>query len=263
MSKPRVIGVIPARFASSRFPGKVLATIAGKPMVQWVYERARLARQLDDLLIATDDDRVVQACRSFGAQAVLTSPNHATGSDRIAEAIRGRPADLIVNIQGDEPLVPPSVLDDLVAAMLARPQADMGTVAVPIPAEAPELHDPNVVKVVCDAQDFALYFSRAPIPFARHPRTARTVPLRHWGIYAFRRSFFEAFVAWPQGDLECCESLEQLRALEHGGRIFVLRGQVQTVGVDVPEDVPRAEALMRQQGLWGGPPSTTATEKRS
>lgn len=243
----RVVAVIPARYGSSRFPGKPLAPIAGKPMIQWVYERARAATRVHDVLVATDDERIAAAVAAFGGRAVLTSPDHPSGTDRIAEAVRGIEAGLVLNVQGDEPLLPPRVIDALVAAMQAG-GAEMGTVAVPLAPERAEFADPNVVKVVVNERSEALYFSRATIPFQRRDGE----PLRalwHWGIYAYRREFLAQFVNWPPAALERCEKLEQLRALAHGARIQVLvETQAQSAGVDVPGDVARVEALLREQG---------------
>lgn len=241
--KQRVVAVIPARYGSTRFPAKVLAKLQGKAIVQWVYERVSRAG-LEETLVATDDQRVFDCVRSFGGQAVMTSPNHPTGTDRIAEAVRDVAADIVLNVQGDEPLIPPDVVRQLADGMRARPEVEMGTVAVPLDPDGPLFRDPNVVKVVVDRQDLALYFSRAPIPHARDTRPAAAQPLHHWGLYAFRRDFLQRFVSWPRGVLEACENLEQLRALENGARIWVLRGHRQTVGIDVPADLARAEALL-------------------
>lgn len=242
---PRVVAVIPARYASTRFPGKPLALIAGKPMIQWVYERASRAR-VADVVVATDDARIADCVRGFGGRVAMTRADHPTGTDRIAEAVRGLQADWVLNVQGDEPLVPPSVLDELVSACVARPDVQLGTVAVPLDPALPTFLDANVVKVVVDAGQHALYFSRAPIPHARGPRGPGAMPLRHWGIYLFRTAFLQQFVTWPQSPLERCESLEQLRALEHGARIYVLISHhLQSIGVDVPGDIAQAEALIR------------------
>ncbi len=245
----RVVAVIPARYASQRFPGKVLTPICGKPMIQWVYERTAAAALIDETIVATDDERVRQCVEGFGGCAAMTSPEHKTGTDRIAEAIRDVNADLVVNVQGDEPMVPPDVLDRLVQAMLERPEAEMGTIAVPLDSSSADFHDPNVVKAVAGVSGYALYFSRAPVPCARDARPEEARPLRHWGIYAFRRDYLETFVSLPQGPLERCENLEQLRALEHGAKIFVLNSKQATIGVDVPADVPKVEALMKKQGI--------------
>ena len=242
----RVVAVIPARYASTRFPGKPLALIAGVPMIQRVYDRVKAATSVAEVLVATDDERIARAVRAFGGRVAMTSPDHASGTDRIAEAVTGLDADLIVNVQGDEPLLPPQVIDRLVAAMRSS-QAEMGTVAVPFAMASPELRNPNVVKVVVTAAGSALYFSRAPIPFLREGGEGME-PLWHWGIYAYRREFLEQFVRWPQSRLEKCEKLEQLRALENGARIQVLvEAGFPSAGVDVPADVPRVEQLLREQ----------------
>ena len=241
----RVAAVIPARYASTRFPGKPLALIAGKPMVQYVYESALAADSIDEVLVATDDERIVSAVAAFGGRAVMTSSEHATGTDRVAEAIHGIEASIVLNMQGDEPLLPPRMLDDLVAAV-QRTGADMGTVAVPFELAGGDAGDPNAVKVVVDNSGYALYFSRAPIPFHRPSGTA-VEPLLHWGLYAYRREFLSRFVHWPRGRLEACEMLEQLRALENGARILVLQAEAQNIGVDVPEDIKTVEALLRQR----------------
>jgi 3-deoxy-manno-octulosonate cytidylyltransferase (CMP-KDO synthetase) len=220
--------VIPARYASSRLPGKVLLPLAGKPMLQWVYERAR-ASAAHEVLIATDDERVVTAARAFGAEALMTAPTHASGTDRIAELARRRAwrdQDIVVNLQGDEPLMPPALIDQ-VGEELAAAQADIATLATPIESLA-ELIDPNVVKVVCDAQGIALYFSRAPIPWDRDGAAATLdsqrsfrASLRHRGIYAYRVAALARLAQLKPSALESCEKLEQLRALEHGMRIRV------------------------------------------
>jgi 3-deoxy-manno-octulosonate cytidylyltransferase (CMP-KDO synthetase) len=241
----RVLAVIPARWGSQRFPGKVLASICGKPMVQWVWERVSEATRVDEVVVATDDERVAECVESFGGRVLLTSKDHRSGTDRVGEAVRALDAAWVLNAQADEPLIPPSVVDRLAETLCARPELEMGTVAVPMDPADPDLRDPDVVKVVVSAAGEALYFSRSPIPFARDgwPEGAR--PLRHWGIYAFRRDYLERFVALPQSTLERCESLEQLRALEDGARILVLSAEEQTLGVDRPDDIRRVEALIR------------------
>ncbi|MFA4945337.1 MAG: 3-deoxy-manno-octulosonate cytidylyltransferase [Lentisphaeria bacterium] len=243
----RVVAVIPARYGSSRFPGKPLALIAGKSMIQRVVERARSATLVDEVLVATDDERISRAVEAFGGRAVMTSPEHPSGTDRIAAAVRGVSAGLVLNLQGDEPLLPGRVIDELVRQMRSS-RAEMGTVAVPLAPGSPEFANPNVVKVVVNAAGDALYFSRAGIPFQRtdgEPAGA----LWHWGVYAYRREFLERFVGWPPSRLERCEKLEQLRALEHGARIRVLvETEARSTGVDTPEDVARVEALLRELG---------------
>ena len=236
----KTIAVIPARYGSTRFPAKPLALIAGKPMIQWTYESTCKCADFDEVLVATDDERIRSAVAGFGGTAVMTSESCRSGTDRIWEAIQGRAADLVVNVQGDEPL---SVLHQLVSQM-RESRADMGTVAVPFSVAGRDPQDPNAVKVVLDARQFALYFSRAPIPFQRQGGEA-CEPLLHWGLYAYTRDFLERFVAWPTGRLEACEKLEQLRALENGAKICVLVTNERTADVDVPEDIARVEELIR------------------
>jgi len=243
----RVVAVIPARYASSRFPGKPLTLIAGKSMNERVYERVAAATTIDDVLVATDDDRIYRAVIEFGGAAVMTSTDHQTGTDRIAEAVRDSRADLVVNVQGDEPVIPTSVLDELVEAM-QRTGAEMGTVAVPFGLTDRKAADPNAVKVVLGLDGYALYFSRSLIPHCRDGGTP-VEPLLHWGLYAYTLAALESFIAWPRGRLEQCEMLEQLRALEHGMRILVIQAQEQSLGVDVPEDVATVERYLRERGL--------------
>ena len=239
------VAVIPARYSSTRFPGKPLAQIAGRPMIQHVYERASAAQLVDRVLVATDDERIAAAVSEFGGQAVMTSPAHTTGTDRIAEAITGVDADLIVNVQGDEPLLPSAVVDKLIEQML-RKKAPMGTVAVPFSTVDRDPADPNLVKVVVGANDTALYFSRAPIPYCRQGGVA-VEPLLHWGIYAYTRTCLQRFVQLPRGRLEQCEMLEQLRFLENGGSMLVVRAEQAGVGVDTPEDAVRVERLVARE----------------
>jgi len=249
--------VIPARYASTRLPGKVLLSIAGRPMVQWVYESASAAGA-HEVLIATDDPRIVRVANSFGAQAVMTDPTHRSGTDRIAEVARARgwPAqDVVVNVQGDEPLMPAALIGQVASLLPAQPQADMATLATPIDSVA-ELLDPNVVKVVNDACGMALYFSRAPIPWNRDgageslasqadPGGAR----RHRGIYAYRVAPLLHLAQLPPGVLEEREKLEQLRALEHGLRIYVADARARP-GPDVNTlaDLERVTALITREG---------------
>jgi 3-deoxy-manno-octulosonate cytidylyltransferase (CMP-KDO synthetase) len=221
--------VIPARHDSTRLPGKVLLPVGGKPLLQWVYERARSARAAE-ILIATDDERVLVAARAFGAQAELTARTHASGTDRIAELARLRrwgAADIIVNLQGDEPLMPASLIEQVAAELHARPSADIATLATQIESSE-ELLDPNVVKVVCDLEGMALYFSRAPIPWERDATTTTDVTepsfassRRHRGIYAYRVAALLRLAQLPVSPLEEREKLEQLRALENGLHIHV------------------------------------------
>lgn len=247
MNIPKTIAVIPARYGSTRFPGKPLALISGKPMIQWTYESTRKCADFSQVVVATDDQRIFDAVKAFGGCAVMTSPDCRSGSDRIWEAIQGIDADLIVNVQGDEPLIPATVLHELVLHM-AESGAEMGTVAVPFNVAGRDPMDPNAVKVVLDNRNFALYFSRAPIPFQRQGGTP-VEPLLHWGLYAYRRDFLSQFVSWPTGKLEACEKLEQLRALENGARIYVQTTCERSADVDVPEDIARVEDLLKSLNL--------------
>ena len=237
-----VAGIIPARHASTRFPGKPLTPIAGQPMIQRVFERTRSAGCIDDVYVATDDDRIAEACAAFGAPVLMTRSDHPTGTDRLAEAAAGLEHDVIVNVQGDEPLIEAFVIDAAVDALLGDPTASMSTVVHALEGDARD--DPNRVKVVVDQQGFALYFSRSPIPHQRVPSKAPT--WQHVGLYVYRRDFLLDFVSLPRTPAEQAEELEQLRALESGHRIKVaiVEGW-KSVPVDVPEDVAAVEALLR------------------
>ena len=244
-----VVGVIPARWASTRLPGKSLLPIAGKPLIQHVLERCREARRLDLLLVATDDQRIYDAVARLGTEAVMTRADHPSGTDRVAEAVRDREADVIINIQGDEPLIDPRLIDRLAEPMLGAADWDMATAAAPV-AGVSDLRNPSVVKVVWDAGGRALYFSRAPIPFDRATDGGHQPGLhwRHIGIYAYRRRFLAKLVQTPPCPLELAEKLEQLRALHIGARIAVLETDEAGCGVDTPADVPYVEALIRRRG---------------
>jgi len=246
----RILGVIPARYASTRFPGKPLHPIAGKSLVQRVVERCRLARSLADVVVATDDDRIADAVRPF-ATVAMTRPDHPSGTDRIAEVARSIRADAYVNIQGDEPLVDPAVID-AVAERLAG--SEMTTAATPI-ADVADYANPNVVKVVVGLDGHALYFSRRTIPYLRDhagaPETEQLAAfpfLKHLGIYGYRAATLQRIVAFPVSALEQAERLEQLRPLEHGIRIAVARVQHDSIGVDTPADVARVEAMLATRG---------------
>jgi 3-deoxy-manno-octulosonate cytidylyltransferase (CMP-KDO synthetase) len=244
------VGVIPARYRSSRFPGKPLALIGGKALVLRVLERARAARRIARLLVATDDERIAAAVEAFGGEVVMTSEAHASGTDRLAEVARSLPADLFVNIQGDEPLLDPQDIDRLVECLDTDPSSDMATLCEPL-LDAGLARDPNVVKVVCDASGRALYFSRSPIPYVLEEReggegAGRPRPwLRHVGLYAYRRGFLLEFASWSPGALEALEGLEQLRTIEHGRTIRVLKAHGRYHGVDTPEDVLAVEQVLR------------------
>lgn len=242
----RALGVIPARFASSRFPGKPLAPIAGVPMLQRVWEGTRRAKRLGRLLVASDDARVLEACRDFGAEAVVTSHDSPSGTHRVAEVAEGAPEEIVVNVQGDEPLIQGEVIDALVTALEEDPEAPMATLAHPAGPGARD--DPNRVKVVIDRTGYALYFSRSAIPAQRDPGTAGTT-WQHAGIYAYRRDFLLELLHLPPTPAEQTEALEQLRVLEHGYRIRVvtLEGWA-SLPVDVPEDVARVETRLRELG---------------
>jgi 3-deoxy-manno-octulosonate cytidylyltransferase (CMP-KDO synthetase) len=244
------VGVIPARYQSTRFPGKPLALIGGRTLVERVFERAQAASRINRLLVATDDERIASAVRAFGGDVVMTSAAHTTGTDRLAEVARSLPADLFVNIQGDEPLLEPVDIDRLVEGLDSDPSSDMATLADPL-LDPEEALDPNVVKVVCDQSGRALYFSRSLIPFVlAKPADAGGggMPppwLRHVGLYAYRRGFLLEFAAWSPGVLERLEGLEQLRTLERGRSIKVLRAHGRYHGVDTPEDVSAVERALR------------------
>jgi 3-deoxy-manno-octulosonate cytidylyltransferase (CMP-KDO synthetase) len=233
--------IIPARYGASRFPGKPLALLAGKPLICHVAERAARARGVSRVAVATDDERIAAAARGCGAEAVMTGPA-ATGTDRVAEAARamGGQVELVVNLQGDEPLIEPGAIEALLAAMADG--AEMATLSRPL--EDGELERPHVVKVVTDARGRALYFSRAPIPHRRDGGRS-ALARAHVGVYGFRADFLQAFTRLPAGRLEQEESLEQLRALEHGHEIQVVETAYRGFGVDTPEDLERARSLIR------------------
>jgi len=234
------IAVIPARYASVRFPGKALAVVGGRPLVQHVWERARLLTTVERVLVATDDDRIAAAVRGFGGTVVMTRPDHPSGTDRVAEAMRGQAAELVVNLQGDEPVFDVKAVDELVRLMASDPTIEMGTLAHPIQSDAEFADATGPNKVVLDQAGFALYFSRSPIPYRRQP--GLVTPLRHIGIYVFRTPFLQRFAALPPTPLERTETLEQLRALEHGVRIRVLVTPHASLGVDTPADLERLAA---------------------
>ena len=242
----KVLGIIPARYASTRFPGKPLALIARKPLIQHVVERCQQAKSLSEVIVATDDTRIWEVAQSF-CRAEMTAPNHPSGSDRIAEVAARCACDAIVNIQGDEPLIDPAVID---AVARALPQTEMATAATPV--RSPDEYDnPNVVKVVVNAAGRALYFSRRAIPYLREA-AGRSVTeqlaafpfLKHLGIYGYRRETLLRLVRFPVSPLEQAEQLEQLRALENGIQIAVIKVDYDSIGVDVPADVARVERLL-------------------
>ena len=250
----KIYGIIPSRFGSSRFPGKPIHVIAGKPLVAWVVEAVKQARRLDDVVVATDDERIVKAVEECGGRAVMTPSELPSGTDRIACAARivcgGDFADddILVNIQGDEPLIDPALIDELAAKLADDPRWDMATAVTPIKSAA-DLAAKTVVKVVLDRDDGALYFSRAPIPCDRDHEAdlASGLYVRHLGIYAYRGAFLKRYVSEPPCALEKTEKLEQLRALWMGAKIAVVRTADEGVGVDTPEDAIRIEAILKDR----------------
>ncbi|PYQ44309.1 MAG: 3-deoxy-manno-octulosonate cytidylyltransferase [Acidobacteria bacterium] len=260
-----IVAIIPARFGSTRLPGKPLSQINGKPMVQHVWERARASPAVDRVLIATDDERIAEVVRAFGGEVAMTSRAHATGTDRLAEAAAATDADIVVNVQGDEPMLDPAFIDGAVAPLLAEPGLAMSTISLPV-TDVEEMLSSAVVKVVTDARGDALYFSRSPIPFVRDSvdlRAAaaqaigRGLARKHVGLYAYRREALLRFAALPPSPLELVESLEQLRALHDGLRIRVVAMEGRSgVAVDTPQDLERVRAMMA-----GGGPSLPYTRK--
>jgi 3-deoxy-manno-octulosonate cytidylyltransferase (CMP-KDO synthetase) len=243
------IAVIPARYASTRLPGKPLVALAGKPMIERVWERVRRAQKISRVIVATDDERIVRAVAAFGGEAVMTRAEHRSGTERVAEvaatAVRGGD-EIFVNVQGDEPLIEPAAIDAVVEAVESDGEVAIATLAVPI-TRPTDIMDPNVVKVVLDFDGNALYFSRAPIPWVRdRDSPVRVRHLKHLGLYSFRRDALLDFPTLPLGDLERIEQLEQLRWMENGYKIRVAETEHDSVSVDVPEDVTRVEQLLRE-----------------
>jgi len=241
--------IIPARYASTRFPGKPLADLCGKPMIQWVYERSSLCAAVDRVIVATDDARIAEAVTGFGGEVAMTRSDHATGTDRLAEVAAGLDDDLVVNVQGDEPMIDPAMIQAAVAPLLADASIPMGTLKTPLTSLA-EYQNPNVVKVVTDQQGFALYFSRAPIPYPRdfsgdlEQRWTELAAARHVGLYVYRREFLLSYPHLQATPLETQECLEQLRALENGFRIRVAESNLAGQGVDTPEDLERVRKIL-------------------
>ena len=237
----KTIGVIPARFGSTRFPAKVLAIINGKPLIQHVWEKAVSCRELDEVLIACDHQDVFKAAQVFKARVVMTDPQHPSGSDRIAEAVRDLKVDIIVNIQGDEPFIDPRTIDALSVLLKQDVNVRMGTVIKEITDEADFLN-PNVVKCVVDDKGDALYFSRSPIPYHRDKNNPSGVKnYKHLGLYAYRKDFLMQYKDWPKGKLESAEELEQLRVLERGIKIKTTITNYESLAVDTPEDLKKAQ----------------------
>ena len=242
----KTYGIIPSRFGSSRFPGKPLAMLAGKPLVAWVVEAVKRAKSLDEVLVATDDDRIADAVVQYGGTAVMTPSSLPSGTDRIACAAGSfADDDILVNIQGDEPLIDPSLIDELAMKLKLEARWDMATAVTPVKSAA-DLAAKTVVKVVLDRFGGAMYFSRAPIPFDRdkEPDLASGLYVRHLGIYAYRGGFLKRYIAEPPCDLEKTEKLEQLRALWMGAKIAVVRTTDEGIGVDTPEDAERVAKIL-------------------
>ncbi len=258
--KIKISAVIPARYGSTRFEGKPLADILGKPMIQRVYEGVRESKLIGDVVVATDDQRIIDAIKSFGGRAVMTSPTHSTGTDRVAEVARTLKSEIIVNVQGDEPLIKGDIIDKAIRPLLTDDTLELSTLMARI-EEVRDWLNPHIVKVVADQEDFALYFSRSPIPFPRDLQmgrlesnpfgTNRPLPKRvfkHIGVYVFRRKFLLHFSKMKPTPLEKLEKLEQLRALENGHRIKVTVVEYEPVCVDTPEDIQKVEALLTSPG---------------
>ena len=242
MDPVAVIAVIPARYGSSRLPGKALADVSGVPMVVRVWRQAIKAQSISRVIVATDDERIACVVRDAGGIAEMTASTHQSGTDRIAEVARRIPADIYLNVQGDLPFIAPADLDALAQPMRADASLPMATIATPI-VDLAEWNNPNVVKVVCDDRGDALYFSRSSIPFWRDGGAVPAGALRHIGVYGYRRDFLFAFASWPPGRLEAIEKLEQLRVMERGYRIRVVNSVAPSIEVDTPDDLARANAV--------------------
>ena len=239
----KVIGVIPARFASTRFPGKPLVLLKGKPLLQWVVEGARKSSLLQKIFVATDDVRIQKLCMELKVDCLMTRPECPTGTDRLFEATQNLDFDVVVNIQGDEPMITQEYIDPLVQAFLSEPSLDMATLAHPLRAE--DVKNLNAVKVVINKNQEAIYFSRFGIPYSREEISLSGPALKHIGLYAYSKRFLHQFCSAPQAAIEKCESLEQLRALYLGAKIKVLRVEKPTYGVDTPEDLQKLEATLK------------------
>jgi 3-deoxy-manno-octulosonate cytidylyltransferase (CMP-KDO synthetase) len=242
---PHIVAIIPSRYDATRLPGKPLADIAGRPMIEHVYRRTASARGVDAVVVATDDERIAAAVKGFGGIVMMTGSSHRTGTDRIAEVAANLPCEIVLNVQGDEPLIEPETIEAVIAPLVADPLLEMSTVCVAL-LDRSDYANPNVVKVVKDRAGRALYFSRSPIPHLRG-RDSGSGPFKHLGLYGYRRTFLLKFATLPQTPLEQVESLEQLRALEHGYRIHTVETKYDSIGVDTPEDLER----VRRQLLAG------------
>jgi len=246
-AQPSVVAIIPARYASTRFPGKALADLAGRPMIEHVYRRVAEARSLHGVIVATDDDRIRLAIEAFGGAVRMTSASHESGTDRVAEVAATLSCDLVVNVQGDEPLIEPAMIEEAIAPFTTDAGLLMSTLRRRIEDEA-QAANPHVTKVVVDADGYALYFSRAPIPFVRDP-AAGTPLFRHIGLYVYRRGFLLELASQSPTPLERVEALEQLRALERGVRIKTIETRYDSIGVDTPEDLDRVRQRLPARPL--------------
>jgi len=242
-----VIGIIPARYGSTRFEGKVLADLNGKPMIQWVWEAAKKTKILDDVIVACDDKRIEETVKSFGGKVVFTSKEHPCGSDRISEVVNPLDIKAVVNIQADEPLIEPVMIDNIARPLLDDSSLSVTTLMKKIEA-ANEITDPNVVKVVVDKQGYALYFSRAAVPYKRQAEDVVTY-YKHIGLYAYTKDFLFIFKNLPESALEKAEKLEQLRILEAGFKIKVIQTNVSTIGVDTPEDLQKVKKVLAKRSV--------------
>jgi len=246
-----ITAIIPARYGSTRFPGKPLADICGKTMIERVYQRTAQSSLIDRVIVATDDERIAAAVTSFGGELCMTSDTHETGTDRLAEVAEKLSADLIVNVQGDEPLIEPSMIDQAITPLIADASIDMGTLMVAVES-IEEFLSPNAVKVVTDQHNAALYFSRSPIPCVRdyvdslEQNFNAVKAFKHIGLYVYRREFLLKYPTLPATPLECMEKLEQLRALEHGYKIHVAETSRPSQGVDTPEDLEKVRSIVAQ-----------------
>lgn len=248
--KQRSIAIIPARYASTRLPGKPLINLCGKPMIQWVYERTCQIANIDRVIVATDDQRILKAVRGFGGEAFLTPPEVTTGSERVGLLARDIDADVVINLQGDEPLISPTAVGVAVRELYENLHLNVATLGFPIQSEA-EWLNPAVVKVIVDTEGNAIYFSRASLPYHRDEKFQANLPLlyRHIGVYVYRKAFLMDFLTWPEGVLESREKLEQLRILERGYKIKVIEADMFSPGVDTPEDVSWVEKMMKERGM--------------
>ena len=241
-----VVGIIPARYSSTRFEGKVLADILGKPMLQHVWERAKESRLLDEVIIACDDERVAVTARAFGSKVAMTAKAHASGSDRICEVINPLDVKVVINIQADEPLIHPTMIDKVARELLENSSIPMASVMKAIDEEE-IVNNPDVVKVVIDKNNFAIYFSRSPIPYhARNSNIAVPIYFKHIGLYGYTKDFLYTYKNLPVSYLERVECLEQLRVLEQGFRIKMIETKFDTIGVDTPEDLEKVKAYLQQ-----------------